>query len=154
MNLKLKTSHLKLLAALLPLAFCLALAGCTTVTTPTGTTTSYDPVKAAAAVRSAVPPLVRYALTKEPGAKPYVCAVSAALHEAVAGQTSDPDELAAALENVGVKELTTPEAKLVMEELTALYRANFADVVAARLSGSAALPILQALADGLDEGMR
>lgn len=137
--------------------------GCTTTQQithwPDGTSTTnavkqLDPQKTASAIRFIIPSAVTIAVAHEPSAREYIAKAQVAIcFAASAGQTS-PDQLKAAVNATGVREIQTPEAQTAITAVYGIYEAYYGDVIAQKLDQNQWLiPVLRAICDGLTEGL-
>lgn len=136
------------------LAAILVLSGCVT---PGSTQTRLDPKRTANALAALAPSATRLALLKDPKCKPYLQAALAVLQSATAAGTYDPKAIRVAMDNlsVNIKELRTPETRVAMDAVFAVYSVYWGDAAAQKLDSSVWVkPVLEALRDGLAEGLK
>lgn len=139
------------------MAALVALTGCRTVTTqtPTGTVTStrVDPQAVATIVSVAVPPAVQIAVGQDTNCIPYLRAAQVAISAAVSGGVYDPVTLDVTLNAISIKELRTTEAQAAVQAGLAVYQAFFGQAVKEKIASSGYGVVLQAVADGIGEGL-
>jgi hypothetical protein len=157
----------KLLTALIgvsvTIALAFAIAGCTTTTkitnnpdgtSVTNTVTHLDPQRTSTVIKAIIPPAVVLAVNQEPATRQYLEKAQIAVCAAASAGKFSPDELRAAIDATGVKEIQTPEVQAAIQSIYGIYEAYYGDVVAAKLNGNEWLvPVLTAICDGLRDGL-
>lgn len=115
----------------------------------------FDPVKASNVINITVPSAVRLGVSKEPRATPYLTAVAEAIEVFSKGKVFDVEEFQKLLDDtaLGIDALKTPEARAVLDTLSALYTAYYADVVQQKLDKASLIPVLQAISNSIRKGL-
>lgn len=134
--------HLLVLVSLL---FCTQ---CKTVLDPT------NPVNAPNLVNIALPSAVRLGVAKEPKAAKYLESVATLIDTVVnTGKPVTPDELHASINNLGVDELKSAQAKAAIDMVVTFYKGFYADAVTSSLGAKQVLPLLQAISQSIRKGL-
>ncbi len=122
--------------------------------TATNTTTRLDPVRTSNAIKAILPTAVTFAISQEPSSRVYIEKAQLAVCATASAGKFSPDELKAAIEATGVKEIQTPEVQTAIQAIYGIYQAYYGDVVAAKLNQNEWLvPVLSAICDGLRDGL-
>lgn len=120
----------------------------------TNTVTHLDPQRTANAIQAIIPPAVQLAVAEQPAAREYIVKAQIAVCTAAAAGNLTPDQLKAAVDATGVKELQTPEAQAAISAVFGIYQAYYGDVVAQKLNQNQWLqPVLSAICKGLSDGL-
>jgi hypothetical protein len=139
------------------------LTGCITqqhvTTLPDGTSVTnvvkkLDPQRTAKAIKAIIPPAVTFAVKQEPSSRVYIAKAQAAICFSAAAGKFSPEELKAAIEATGIKEIQTPEVEAALQAVYGIYDAYYGDVIAQKLNQNEWLiPVLTAMCDGLTDGL-
>jgi hypothetical protein len=143
---------------MLAAALGLMLAGCSTVTSPTGVVTqTFDAQKTASVMRAVIPPAVQFADANAPQYAQYIVAAQVVTCGLVGSTNVTPTAIQTALNATGINEIKTPEIEGVTATVYGIYTAFYADLVTAHLPQSEIVTntsiVLQAVCDSLTQGL-
>lgn len=133
--------------------------GCKTTTTigsdgSTNVVSSLDPVKVSEGIKVLIAAGVPFAIQQDANSVPYLRAAAVVFKAAANSGDYDPAQLDAALKKISVKELRDPQARALVIAVLGVYKVTLADAVNAKLNQSDwAIPVLNAIADGLDSAL-
>lgn len=127
---------------------CLLFSSCNTLKS------SIDLSKAPSTIKSVVPTAVRFGVSKEPKAAPYLSALATVINTFALGNDLSPAALQQAIAAAKVKELQTPQAQDIATMALVLYKTYYSDALTKKVATVENLaPILAALADSINAGL-
>jgi len=132
------------------LVVAVTLVQCTT--TPEGKK-AFDPVRAVTVVNATVPSAVRIGVSKQPAATKYLRDIALTIDTFADGKDFDPKAFTEALSSVKLDLPSSAEALAVIDIVTALYNASYANVVKDNLDKHELVPLLKAISASIKKGL-
>lgn len=126
--------------------------GC--VTTGSGPINTNQLYKGAAILKMTVSASVVVATEKDTNAITYIRLIGGVLDAVISGTDYTPGTLSKAITALNIKQLQTPEARIAINTALGLYEIYYGDYVSGKInSNQTALVLLQAIKDGINQGL-
>jgi hypothetical protein len=152
-----------IIATLFACALTLTQTGCKTTqtvtlwpdgTATTNTVTRIDPQRTTNAINAIITAGVKVAIATEPKASYYIAKVQVAVCTVANSGNLTPENLRAAVDATGIKELKAEEVQVAIASIYGIYQFYYGEVVSHQLNQSQWLvPVLQSICDSLSNGL-